>query len=138
LLYLKAFAQGDKLWQVHEPLDFGAAVCESQDVKTSDLSYSVMSMIHSLVETNNGFFHVGISLVPSCGMFIPLWISNDTMQKCLKEWTTSKMPHALTKSLVTVAYKAGNVNVHTARGFHTTMALRSYQPWLLWDYEMTM
>jgi len=132
----KRHLQGDKLWRLHEPLDFGAAVCEWQDIKNSELSFSVMAMIHSLVETNNGFFHVGISLVPSCGMFIPLWISNDTMQKCLKEWTTSKMPHALTKSLVTVAYKAGNVNVHTARGFHTTMALRSYQPWLVGDEPM--
>ena len=90
-------------------------------------------MIHILMETNNCFFHVGISLVPGCGMFIPLWISNETMRKCVREWSTIKMPEALKKSLVTVAYKAGNVNVFSSGGFHTTMTLRSYQPWLLWD-----
>ena len=124
------FLLGERLWLVHEPSDAGPAVCEWQGIKNSEVTHSTMSMIHSLLETNNGFFHIGISLVPSCGMHMPLWLSSETMQNCVQEWATLKIPYALKKSIVTVAYKAGKTCVYSARGICKSMALRSYQPWL--------
>ena len=122
--------QGEKLWRVYEPSPMPIVALEWNNIKSSDLSHSVFSILHNLIETNNGFFHVGISLLPACGFFIPFWLSTASMLKCLLDWSTIKIPCALHCSFVTVKYKTGDVNIYSTRGFHTSMQLRDYRPWL--------
>ena len=88
-------------------------VCDWKFISTSDLAFSISSMVHSFVETSNGFYHVGISLLPACSVFMPVWLSQDTFSQWLEDWHTKKMTSALQKSIMAVSYSSGNIRVQS-------------------------
>ena len=111
--------------------------CEWASIATSDLAFSIMTMMHHLVETNNGFFHVGISLLPAGSIFMPVWLSDDTLEQWLSEWKTHKMRQALDKSIISAKYLSGNTRVQSffqpppqAPGAARTMAVPYTSKWL--------
>ena len=120
-----------KLMEVCECADlkFKEPACEWATIATSDLAFSVMAMMHHLVETNSGFFHVGISLMPSNSIFMPVWLSDATMAEWLDDWKNRKMMHALDKSIVSIQHLSGKTRVQS---LHQDAALKaSLSKWLL-------
>ena len=94
-------------------LDENNMVYEWEQLKTSNLGFSVSSMLHHYVETNMGFYHVGISLLPACTIFIQYWLSKDTLATWLHEWTTVKLKEAKQQSIMSVTYLSGKIRVQS-------------------------
>jgi len=81
---------------------------------TSDLAFSMYTIIHDYIETrnnNNIFYHVGTSPFPCSPIFIPTWVSNKTLSEILWEWATCKMDSAQRESLVVVRCATGLTTV---------------------------
>ena len=81
--------------------------------RSDDLYFSVLALVHSMVQTRNGFFHTGISLLPACTVSAPMWLSDGDLRYWLRAWTNAKMPAALDKSIVAVAYDTGDTRVQS-------------------------
>ena len=102
------------IWPGNRDIDLATCtLCEWNMPLDAEFHISVLSMVHSLVETNNGFYHVGISLVPACAVFVPVWMSDNNMKRWLHKWNGDKMAVALLNSLVTISYKGGNTRVQS-------------------------
>lgn len=88
-------------------------LCDWKSITTSELAVSAMSMIHSLDEEPTGFYHAGISLVPSCTVSIPIWITDETLGHWLHRWQGEFMPRALHQSMVTMAFCSGDTRIYS-------------------------
>jgi hypothetical protein len=95
--------------------DMGPSVgaCEWEHIETSDLHISGMAMVHSMMETRNGFYHVGISLLPACPVSVPIWLSDEGVHRWLLHWKTHTLKEALEKSLVAVSLSSGDIRMQS-------------------------
>ena len=87
---------------------------ECGSLLTSDLACSVYTIIHDYIETRgnkNTFYHVGASAFPCCGLFMPIWVSNQTLHGFLLEWNMSKLNTAKKESMVVVRCSTGLITV---------------------------
>ena len=75
---------------------------------TSDLACSIHTIIHDYVQTSNGYFyHTGTSPLPCCTLFIPTWLSDNTIQNISRIWATEKMNIAMKESLAVIRFTSG-------------------------------
>ena len=99
----------------HSDHDMAAAAHDKALLlSSSDLAFSMYTVIHDYIETrnnNNVFYHVGTSPFPCTPIFIPTWVSNKTLCEILWEWGTCKMDVAKRESMVVVRCATGLTTV---------------------------
>ena len=99
----------------HSDHDMAAAAHDKALLlSSSDLAFSMYTVIHDYIETrnnNNVFYHVGTSPFPCTPIFIPTWVSNKTLCEILWEWGTCKMDVAKRDSMVVVRCATGLTTV---------------------------
>jgi hypothetical protein len=79
---------------------------------TSDLSCSIYTVIHDYIETRNGtFFHVGLSPIPCSSIFMPTWLTDDTISEMLSNWTLKHMQVAIGGSMVSMRCLSGLMTI---------------------------
>ncbi len=77
-------------------------------LSTSDLSCSIYTVIHDYIETrNNAFFHLGLSPIPCSSIFMPTWLTDDTISEILSNWTLKHMQVAIGGSMVSMRCLSG-------------------------------
>jgi hypothetical protein len=101
------------LSDMEQILEFSEQVCECEHLKSSNLGFSLSLMVHNVVETNNGFYHIGVSLLPACSIFMQYWLSDDTFASWLSEWSGRKLEETLAQSIMVIQYQTGLVRVQS-------------------------
>lgn len=88
----------------------------NQHLLTSDVSCSVYSLSHDFVETSRGrLVHIGLSVIPCTSMFVPTWLSDDTLREFLHIWNSVKLPIAIKHSIYTIRNNHGPPGIFKLR-----------------------